>query len=92
MIRFVSMMVATLALTVAPALAQDFTVDQKALIIAAIAANGCGIDEAGAEKLMPPLGIERPVFTAVTSDLEATGQATWSDETETLTLAPELCP
>jgi hypothetical protein len=86
--------VATLAvlLLATPALAQEFTEDQKALIVATIAANGCSIDEDGAERLMPPLGIEKDVFAAVTSHLEEVGQATWSDATETMTLAPELCP
>lgn len=80
-----------LVLLAAPAVAQDYTEEQKALIIAAIAGNGCSIDEAGAERLMPPAWIEKDVFGAVTSDLEAAGQATWSEETETLTLAAELC-
>jgi hypothetical protein len=90
MLKLIPML--ALVLAAAPALAQDFTEDQKALIIATIAANGCSMDEAGAERLIPPLGIDKPVFTAVTSHLENVGQATWSDETETMTLAPELCP
>ena len=81
-----------LVLLAAPALAQEYTEEQKALIIATIAANGCTIDEAGAEALMPPLGITQPVFIAVTSDLEEAGQAIFSDETESMTLAPEICP
>jgi hypothetical protein len=81
-----------LALLAFPAFAQDYTEEQKALIITTIAANGCLIDEAGAERLMPPLGITQPVFIAVTEDLDAAGQATLDDEAGTLTLAPEICP
>lgn len=81
-----------LALLASPAFAQDYSEEQKALIITTIAANGCVIDEAGAERLMPPLGITQPVFIAVTSSLEEVGQATFDDEAGTLTLAPELCP
>jgi hypothetical protein len=81
-----------LVLLAAPALAQEYTEEQKTLIVTTIAANGCSIDEAGAERLMPPLGITQPVFIAVTTDLEEAGQAAFDDEAELLTLAPEICP
>ncbi|MCU0829344.1 MAG: hypothetical protein MUE52_18645 [Tabrizicola sp.] len=72
--------------------ALEFTEEQKALIIKTIAENGCEIDEEGAQRLMPPLGIDTMIFSTVVSQLMADGLATMSLETEKLTLAPELCP
>lgn len=92
MIRAFGASLVALAAMVVPVLAQGYTEDQKAVIIAAMVANGCSIDEEGAERLLPPLGIGKIVFAAVVTDMEVAGQVTWSDETETLTLAPELCP
>ncbi|MCU0829346.1 MAG: hypothetical protein MUE52_18655 [Tabrizicola sp.] len=88
MIRYVAV---CLSFVAGPSLAQAYTEDQKAIIVAAFSGNGCKMNETDAERLLPPLGISKVVFAAVIEDLEDAGQATWSDETETLSLVPEIC-
>jgi hypothetical protein len=75
----------------APAFAQDFTEDQKAAFIDAIAANDCSMSEDEAEELMPAAGINREVSGAIAVYLIDRDQATLSDDMQLLTLSEELC-
>lgn len=85
-------LVAVLALMAAgPALAQEFTEDQRAIFIDAIAANDCSMTEAEAEVLLPAVGIDRDLSGAIATHLLDRGEATLSEDNQTFTLAPELC-
>jgi hypothetical protein len=81
-----------LTLGAGPALAQDFTEEQKATFIAVLAANGCKMTEAEGEVALPAAGIDRNVTWRIANDLEARGEASLSEDMQTFTLAPEICP
>ena len=80
-----------LLLAVTPAFAQGYSEAQKADVIAAFVQNECKMNEADAGRILPKIGINMVVFAAVMDAMEQAGQVTWSDETETLTLAREVC-
>lgn len=75
-----------------PALAQDFTEEQKATFIAVLAANGCKMTEAEGEVALPAAGIDGDVSWRIANDLEARGEGWLSEDMQTFTLAPEICP
>jgi hypothetical protein len=80
-----------LVLLAAPALAQDFTEDQKAMFIDAIAANDCSMTEDEAEELMPAAGITREVSGAIAVHLVESGLAVRAEDMKLLTLSDEIC-
>ena len=75
-----------------PALAQDFTEAQKATFIDAIAANDCSMTEAEAEVLLPAVGIDRDLSGEIAGHLLDRDLAVLSEDYQTFTLSPELCP
>ncbi|MCU0829345.1 MAG: hypothetical protein MUE52_18650 [Tabrizicola sp.] len=80
-----------LALIATPALAQEFSEEQKAAFIDAIAANDCSMTETEAEVLLPAVGIDRDLSAEIAVYLLDRGEATLSEDSQTFTLAPELC-
>lgn len=80
-----------LLLAATPAHAQGYSEAQKADVVAAFVQNECKLNEADAGRILPRIGINMVVFAAVMDAMEQAGQVTWSDETETLTLAREVC-
>lgn len=80
-----------LALAVAPALAQAFTEEERAVFLAAFAANGCAMTITEAQEALTPLGMEFETADRIAGSYLDAGQATISDDYATLTLAPEVC-
>lgn len=80
-----------LILAATPALAQEFTDEQKATFIDAIAANDCRMTEDEAEVLLPPVGIDRDLSGEIASHLLDRNLATLSEDMQTFTLSAELC-
>lgn len=80
-----------LVLLAAPVVAQEFTEDQKAMFIDAIAANDCSMTEDEAEELMPAAGITREVSAAIAVHLVESGLAVRAEDMKLLTLSAEIC-
>jgi hypothetical protein len=80
-----------LVFAASPALAQEFTEDQKAMFIDTIAANDCSMTEDEAEELMPAAGIDRETSGAIATFLVEEGLATLADDMKLITLSDEIC-
>jgi hypothetical protein len=83
---------ALLAMLATPALAQDFSEAEKSTFLAAFAENGCAMTIAEAQETLTPLGMEFETADRIAGSLMDAGQATVSDEFQTLTLSSEICP
>jgi hypothetical protein len=81
-----------LALTTTSALAQDYTEADKATFLAAFANSGCAMTIAEAQEALTPLGMEFETADRIAGSLMDAGQATVSDDFQTLTLSSEVCP
>jgi hypothetical protein len=81
-----------MALTAAPAFAQEFTEDQKAALIAAAAASDCDLTTAEVREELSLSGVDPLVAEAIAVDLIDRGQARISDDDTLLTLEAEDCP
>lgn len=78
-----------LALLATPALA--FTEEERAIFLAAFAANGCAMTITEAQEALTPFGMEFETADRIAGSYLDAGQATISDDYATLTLAPEVC-
>jgi hypothetical protein len=74
-----------------PALAQEYTADQKAVFIAALVESGCSMSIAEAQDTLPAMGIEYELANEIAGELLDNGQATLSADFMTLTLSAEVC-
>ena len=74
-----------------PALAQDFTEEQKALFIDTIAANDCSMTEDEAKELMPAAGITQEVSAAIAMHLVDSNLAVLAEDMKQITLGDEIC-
>lgn len=79
-------------LAVAPAApAAAVTPEVAARVIAAVRDSGCTMDEAAADGVFGPMGIDRAATAEVVEVLEAAGLAAVSADGAVLTLSPGLC-
>lgn len=81
-----------LACAATPVAAQDFTEDERATFLAAFAGNGCSMTIAEAQEALTPLGMEFETADRIAGSLMDAGQATVSEDFQTLTLTGEVCP
>lgn len=63
--------------------------DPRATLVAALAANGCAMTEAEADRLLPPLGLTREAAAAAIGAMERAGEARRTAQGVALT--PVLC-